>query len=265
MTFHEKVCEMKTLHEMSFRAIDRFCRRDNACFRSERHGAFHVYRFHTSESARAMEVLLDGAEELIKSGKVYKPGSRGYAVRVEIDGKSYFLKSYDCRSFTYRVRNAFRKSRGVTTWCSNWKMYSLGLPVPLPLLCIEERHFRLLGRSYLLTECFEDTCNLEQAWMNADEDKRADLLKKSAGLISVMHERGVIHGDLKWNNFLVDSRKADGKVYLVDLDGSTFYSGFSEKRARKDLNRFVEDLRKNASDENSERIFLKSWQEGVRL
>lgn len=257
-------CE-QLMSDMSFRQIDRFCCTTNDCFLSEELENFRVCRVRGVESEIGAHALFEKVEGLILNGKVYKPGSRGYAVQVNIEGKVYFLKSYVSRGFAYSARNAFRRSRALATWCSNWKMYALGLPVPRPVLCMEERNFRLLGRSYLLTECFSETCNFEEAWADAGTNERFALLKETARIFSRMHRHGAVHGDLKWNNILVGCGSAARNIYLVDLDGSRCYSRFFKPMAKKDLNRFLRDLRKNESDKKFETEFLKDWQSEILL
>jgi tRNA A-37 threonylcarbamoyl transferase component Bud32 len=69
-----------------------------------------------------------------------------------------------------------------------------------------------------------------------------------------IHRTGGIHGDLKWNNLLIDE---NNNIYFIDFDGSRVsFPGKSQKIA-KDLNRFLIDLSKFENDEGLKLIFTK--------
>jgi tRNA A-37 threonylcarbamoyl transferase component Bud32 len=235
------------------------CLRDGGMFSLERRGRFRSFRVNTDEAAAIRDALLADPERLMADGDVFKPGSRGFAVGVKIGGRSYFLKAYDCLGWGYRLRNALRRSRALHTWTVTWGFYLRGLPVPRPLLCLEERRWRLLGRSYLVTEVVSGAINLAQAWSRNGRRDKIELLSRVGFLMGKMHRMNCSHGDMKWNNILVLPGQTDPEVVFVDTDSARIASRPPSRRIRKDIDRFLRDLRKNEKDPFFSELFRKNW------
>ncbi len=239
--------------------FERLCLMNNAQFGRAHRGSFLAFWLKTHSATSLFDALLPDPGELVATGEVLKPGSRGFAVRVEIDGRSYFLKAYDCRGRVYRLRNALRRSRALHTWSVTWGFYKRGLPVPKPLICLEERHLRLLGRSYLLTEIVPEANDLEKVWSLSSRADKIELLPRVGVLMGKMHRMGCSHGDMKWNNILVLPGKTDPEIVFVDTDSARIASRPSRRRIKKDLDRFLRDLRKNEKDPFFSELFQKNW------
>ena len=56
---------------------------------------------------------------------------------------------------------------------------------------------------------------LDQAWANADEVRLISLLQQLVGAVQYLHERGILHMDIKPTNVLVEAES--GNVTLIDL------------------------------------------------
>jgi tRNA A-37 threonylcarbamoyl transferase component Bud32 len=227
----------------------------NSRFCKESVGGFQVYRQATDETASILLELMPDPDLLLEQGEIYKDGRTVRAAKVTIGGKSYFLKRFNTKSFWYRFRNAFRSSRAVRAWLNNWEFKYRNLPVPEPLLCIEERRCRLLGRSYLLTEFFEGSEKLKTRWQEYSDEQQETMLIRIAVLLARMHRLGCVHGDLKWANVLV---KGD-TPYLIDLDGSRVLKRWNTAVFRKDIKRFLVDIDKY-SRQDFRLLFLKCWE-----
>lgn len=229
--------------------------RTNSRFCKESVSGFQVYRKANDETASILSELLPDPDLLLEQGEIYKAGRTARAAKVTICGKSYFLKRFNTKSFWYRFRNAFRSSRAVRAWVNNWEFKYRNLPVPEPILCLEERRCRLLGRSYLLTEFYEDSEKLKTRWQEYTSEQQETMLIRIAILLARMHRLGCVHGDLKWANVLV---KGD-TPYLIDLDGSRVLKSRNLAACRKDLSRFLVDIDKY-SKQSFRFLFLKCWE-----
>lgn len=228
----------------------------NSRFLQERRSGFRIFRQRTEEGDVLAAALLPDPDKVLEAGTIVKSGRTTRVARVEIEGKSYFLKRYNSKGWGYRLRNAFRRSRAVQTWLVSWGFVVRGLPVPPPLLCLEERHFRLLGRSYLLTGFVADATPASRLWRSLEERARSALLVRLAMTLGTMHRFGCLHGDLKWNNLLV---VRSGSVVLTDLDGSRILVRPTLERARKDIGRFLRDLNSRQSETVVAERFLACW------
>ena len=242
--------------------FEKICLETGEMFARERRGPFRIFRWKSDEVAKIRDALLSDPDGLVVSGEVFKPGSRGYAVKVEIADRSYFLKAYDCLGWGYRLRNAFRRSRALRTWSVTWGLYLRGLPVPKPLVCLEERHLRLLERCYLVTEIVPEASDLAQAWERSSHQARIELLAKVGVLMGKLHRAGCSHGDMKWNNILLSSGDAGANVVLVDTDSARIASKPTKRRIKKDTDRFLRDLQKHEKDPFFAELFRKSWSKG---
>jgi len=212
------------------------------------------------DALAALGVLMPDPDTSLESAIIFKPGSRTHAGMVTLEGKKYFLKRYNCRGFVYRLQNAFRRSRAVRTWWVTWEFVDRGVPVPKPLLCLEERRFRLLGRSYILMEFAENADPLVAVWPTLEAEERRSLLRKVGETLGRMHRSACLHGDLKWSNILV--RRSEGgewDVCLVDTDGSCVTSRPRVDKIQKDMRRFLRDLGAAAS-QDEQAIFRECWQ-----
>lgn len=231
----------------------------NSRFVSEQRGLFKVHRVRSEESEALLVALLPDPDLLLERGETFKAGRTVRAARIEVDGRSYFLKRYNCKSWGYRIKNAVRRSRAVRTWLVSWGFRVRDLPTPKPLLCIEERRFRLLGRSYLVSEFVGGAIRLTDLWPGLDVQSRGGVLAKLGCLLGRMHRFGCLHGDLKWNNILLRPADGDREVVLTDLDGSRVYSRLNFDKAKKDLKRFLRDLSLKGQDDRNQSLFFGCW------
>ncbi|MRR08115.1 MAG: hypothetical protein EG828_14550, partial [Deltaproteobacteria bacterium] len=127
----------------------------SALIAGDRNGDFIVYRDSSYVDDMLLSALLSDPDSLLKAGReIQSPWQCAATDKtiVEIRGKSYFLKRYNCLGSRYRLKNMVRSSRALKSWWAGWKFLELGVPTPRPLVCLEERRLRLLGRSYLLFE-----------------------------------------------------------------------------------------------------------------
>ncbi|WP_306537216.1 lipopolysaccharide kinase InaA family protein [Geobacter sp.] len=235
----------------------------NARFvREERQGLL-ILRQRTPAAEAALAFLLPDPDQAFDHSHILKPGSRSHVGVVEIAGVRYVLKRYNCRGWGYRIGNAFRRSRAVRTWLATWQYLVRGIPVPEPLLCLEERRFRLLGRSYILMEFVENAVSLLERWKQLTDTEKVRFGEFFGTLLGTMHRVGMLHGDLKWNNIMVTNEPTLETVRLVDLDGSAASGGCNFPRARKDLNRFLKDLDREEGSVPLRNRVIEAWQKAV--
>ena len=239
----------------------RQCLGDNDRFARENRAGFRIYRQRTDETETALDYLLPDPDRAFEGARILKEGSRNHAGVVEIAGVHYVLKRYNCRGWSYRLGNAFRRSRAVRTWLVNWQYLVRGVPVPEPLLCLEERRWRLLSRSYILMEFVENTVSLRNRWGQLMAEEKLRFMELFGAMLGRMHRVGMLHGDLKWDNLLVGREPARETVRLVDLDGSSIVTRCAPGQARKDFDRFLKDLAEG-SEHLRDRV-IRAWERAL--
>lgn len=228
------------------------------------HGFREGFSFVCLDSVPARQIvdyLLPDPDELFRSANIFKPGTRTHGGQLRVAGIDCFLKRYNDRGLWYRFRHLFVSSRARRTWQIAWELLDAGIPVPQPMVCLEERRFRLLFRSYILMRFASGCERLSDAWMVLADREREALLLLLADIIAGMHRAGALHGDLKWDNILVAPRELT-KVCLVDLDGSRFTGRFDLRLAEKDLQRFLRDLEQFGNTGMPEK-FISVWRREV--
>lgn len=244
---------------MSWRRRARQSLRSGPEFVREVRDGFLVLRRRCQDAEAVLEQLLPYPDGAYNHADILKPGSRSHLGVVEFAGKHYVLKRYNCRGTSYRLLNSVRRSRAVRTWLVGWEYLVRGIPVPLPLVCLEERKLRMLGRSYVLMEWMQPAKTLRESWKLSSLQEREDLIEFFGVFLGQMHRSGMIHGDLKWDNILVDTERDPKSVCLVDLDGSRALKKPSLRASRMDLQRFLQDLAREGGHEEARKKLMHLW------
>jgi tRNA A-37 threonylcarbamoyl transferase component Bud32 len=206
------------------------------------------------DAQTALQELLPDPDQALDGGRAIKKGKTVRAAMTVIGGTSIFLKRYNDKGYWYRFRNAFRRSRALKTWLMTWEFLERGLPVSMPLVCLEQRRWQMLRQTYLVSR-FIDGRQIPEVWQDASSEERIDLLVRIAIILGLMHRFGCIHGDLKWSNLLID---ADGDVRLIDLDGSRVCR-WNARSCTKDIQRFIADTHRYRVSDTDRKIFVSVW------
>jgi tRNA A-37 threonylcarbamoyl transferase component Bud32 len=235
------------------------CRGNNSAFVNERSGTFRVARLRRSDVASVLHLLLPDPDKIMEKGRILKDGRTVKASEVRINGRPYFLKRYNPKAWGYQAKNIFRRSRAVRTWSNTWGFRLRGIPVPEPLICLEERRYRILKRSFILSEFITDARSLRDICPKLDESRKKSIRAKLAVCIGMMHRFGAYHGDLRWNNILVQLNPEGEKIVLGDLDGSRLCYGKRLRKSLRDLERFFVEMDAYCRNGSHRASFVSSW------
>jgi tRNA A-37 threonylcarbamoyl transferase component Bud32 len=235
------------------------CLSNNSRFVKEKVGAFKIYRARCPVTDQILRGLLPDPDHILEQGEILKNGKTVKAAKIELDGRLFFLKRYNCKGWKYQIRNSFRRSRALRTWRVTWGFAIRDLPVPKPLICLEERNFRLLRRSFVLSEFLEKTRRINDLWGEMNNFDQTGFSVRLAMILGRMHRVGGFHGDLKWNNILVRPFKDGKRIVLCDMDSARVYRHTQYSKSIKDLQRFLYDRRKWDADLQNEAFFISIW------
>ncbi|WP_306533203.1 lipopolysaccharide kinase InaA family protein [Geobacter sp.] len=241
------------------------CLRSNDRFVAEPAHGFQTFRQRTAVADRLMHVLLPDPDLILDRGEIL-PG-RGNSCRIAkvvIDGTTYVLKRYNRRGWRYSLRHVFRRSRAQRTWLAAWNFLVRGVRVAEPLLCLEERSYRLLGRSYVLMEYLEKTERLTTLWERLSPEQKQFLVEQAASLFGQLHRSGCIHGDTNWDNILLRQNESGFDFFLVDLDCTRIFSRVMTEKAQRDIGHFLRDLgRLEPPKGELHRRFVDCWRVAI--
>jgi tRNA A-37 threonylcarbamoyl transferase component Bud32 len=235
--------------------------KSNSDYVSEKRQGFSVLRLRSAEAQTALHELLPDPDRAFEGAVIYKPGSRTHAGQVVLAGRRYFLKRYNRRSLGYGLVRLGRLSRARRTWLVSRGGVLRNLPIPRPILCLEEKVFGMVRRSYILMDFFEKRQRLWHIESMSDA-KIASCLSRFGEVIGNMHVSGFSHGDLKWDNILIYPRKPF-HISLVDFDGSRISRRVRTGRINKDLRRFCRDFKCSQLSGKHLESFMRGWRRGA--
>ena len=153
-----------------------------------------------------------------------------------------FLKKYTIAKFRRIFDATMGNHRATNVWDMSWHLTEHSVPVPRPLGYFVQRMGSDWGTSTFCCELIKDCSNLNAIFLGAEVRSQwligEGFLEIFADGVASMHQSGVVHGDLKWTNILVDEPSLH--YWLVDLDSCAHLPEVGRDRhAARDLARFV--------------------------
>jgi hypothetical protein len=156
----------------------------------------------------------------------------------------FFLKVFHAAAGTGALKDIFRVSKAARALRQGAALSATGFDVPFAVAAGEQRRYRLLQRSFLLSRSVSGQplpvylrhwCAADPTVSSLREKKTA--IEKLAAEIRRFHKLGFVHGDLVASNILV-SPKFDGGIgfYLMDNDRTAKYPAWMpQRRWRRNL------------------------------
>ncbi len=231
----------------------------------QRFGPFIIYASPAaSVTQEVLQALLPEPDAVFVQGETLPSPWGGIDTdkrRIHIAGRDYFAKRYNCMGWLYPVKNILRPSRALRSWRAARTLQSRRVPTPAPLFCMEERHYGLLGRSYIVFPFFEDGVDLLNLWPQLDAREQETCLAGFAAVIGHMHSQGVYHGDTNWRNIFVRRQGLTWAFFFIDLDGSFCLAKPRKDKAERDLQHFLRDLERHQVSPQLRDLFVKRWEQ----
>lgn len=182
-------------------------------------------------------------EELLQRGvkfTVLKEKKKRLYLAVEYGGKHYHVKVHNFvkePKLNKMIGNIFSDSQAKRSWEKGCLFIDLSLPTPRPLGYLEKRRFGLLLSSILITEHLPDVVTLRNMYtLLPDSVDRRFLIIELAKFVAMLHNKGVIHGDLKASNILVKRHNRENiSFYITDLASAEFNKGLTIDEMASDI------------------------------
>lgn len=125
-----------------------------------------------------------------------------------------------------------------------------GIPTPDILAAINIKVLGSFYRGYLVSKELPSCCDLPAFITRIAKDKKETLLEKNrdvirrtAGLIRSMHDKGFYHGDLNMKNIIVDTVNPHN-IYIIDWDKSRYKGKLRQSEKRANVLRFCRSMAK---------------------
>jgi len=144
----------------------------------------------------------------------------------QITGEITYCKVFLPRSILERIKQVLRGSRAKRAAENATLLETLGFNTPKVLGSGTSSHYSWLvtaGVDAVGLGDYADKCLRGKLSPGRLRWKRA-LIAALATLLGQLHKQGVIHGDLRLNNILIDSQKKSPCLYLVDNERNKYFS-----------------------------------------
>lgn len=183
-----------------------------------------------------------------------------------------YVKRYNAFSWRYRMGSVFAQSGAFRALSGAQVLAEAGVATARPIAAVEERQWRLLTRSFYLTEEIQESKISIRFWVEelaaipgaTGMRRRRAFLMVLSQLFARLHRENIYHNDLKDFNILVAPRNAGDQLelFLLDLEGVRRCGALSRRRRIKNLVQINRTLGKCLSRTQRAR-FLKSYLENL--
>jgi tRNA A-37 threonylcarbamoyl transferase component Bud32 len=162
-----------------------------------------------------LQQVLAQPDVALRQGRLLKAGNTATLAEIEADGRRYVIKRYNIKSLRHWLSRCWRPSRALRSWRNALQLEMLGIATATPVALLERRQGPLRGRAFLLTESLSgpDLLQAVQGPRYSGTEKSI-FLQQATTLLQQLAAAGLVHGDTKATNFLLD---VDG-LKLIDLD-----------------------------------------------
>ena len=179
------------------------------------------------------------------SGELVASAPMSHVIRVELEGKRYYVKRY-VGNGTRLVRRWF----GLRQWLvpprvrAEWRnlerFAAWGIPTAHLAAYGLERRWGGFRRGAVITEEVRDTDDLATLAANADPRLHDGawvraVVDQVAAATRTLHAEGFVHNDLKWRNLLVTRGDAPSVHFIDCPNGGFWWGAFLRYRIIKDL------------------------------
>jgi len=157
--------------------------------------------------------LIQDEEALLSCGEVIKNEEGHLVVKIDLSGRSYFVKKYRIKNFFHMIRRLFRKTRARNSWEVLHWFHSVGIRTMQPVLMYEELGLTGALYSVLVTE------EIDGMRMDKKLKEKEEPIKTASSIHNFFKRMQWIdfhHGDAKSSNFFISK----GRLVVFDLDSS---------------------------------------------
>lgn len=173
-----------------------------------------------------------------KISQFLKKGGSSTVIKTGLNDKEIAIKRYNIKNYLHGLKRALLRTRAARSWSMSHLLQIYGIDTPIPIAFFENRIGPIRRTSYFICEFIPGPSLLDYF---AGDNNLSDAQKHIADQVIIIFEKlrksGIHHGDMKATNFIVN----DGKVYLFDLDGMSWYQSAARSASyhQKDLKRFL--------------------------
>jgi len=135
-------------------------------------------------------------------------------------GKKICLKQFRYPYLWVRLKEHFRRSKGVKSWVAANGMRARGLPSLKPLALLERKNWVGLKESVLFMEALAEDQEMDRYVLKGfgNFDKKRRFIQTFAHWLGSLHKMDLYHKDMKTCNILVAEREGTWNFHLLDFE-----------------------------------------------
>ena len=147
------------------------------------------------------------------------------------EGKKISVKHYHPPKVYDRLKEHFRRSKGMRAWISGNGLRARGFPTLKPLGLAEKRDYLGLKESFYFMEVLEKAQELDRFISKGFDDfkKKRDFIRTFTQWLYHFHKMGLYHKDMKTCNILASENGDSWDFRLLDLEDVVLDKRVTEK------------------------------------
>ena len=136
------------------------------------------------------------------------------------EGERICLKQFCYPSFWGRIKEHFRRSKGLKSWVAANGMRARGLPSLKSLAMVERKNWGGLKESFFIMEALANDQEMDRYILKGfnDLNKKRLFIKTFARWLDGLHKMSLYHKDMKTCNILVSEREGTWNFHLLDFE-----------------------------------------------
>jgi len=229
---------MDRLQKRQWRSRTKRCLKESTEFMIQQERGMDYFRrrdFSIERLKRAMEqhrgLVRENPSSLIKN-------SPEVVVSILNDGgEKICLKQFCYPGFWDRMKEQFRRSKGLKSWIAANGMRARGLPSLKPLALAEKKNWLGLKESFLFMEVMPKDLEMDRYILKGFDslNKKRLFIKTFAQWLGGLHKMNLYHKDMKTCNILVSERGETWDFHLLDFEDILMETKVSQKKLFRNL------------------------------
>ena len=153
------------------------------------------------------------------------------------EGERICLKQFCYPHFWERMKEHFRRSKGLKAWMAANGIRARGVPSLKPLALVERKNWIGLKGGFLFMEAPANDIEMDRYILKGfeDLDKKRHFVKTFARWLDGLHKMSLYHKDMKTCNILVSERGETWDFHLIDFEDLFLDKKVNQKKLFKNF------------------------------